>query len=75
MNHTNHPRNTNEEQPQQALNNAARAESNDGKTTKGNTGVKADREHNHRKRPGFKSRLGTMIMFFGFIWFGWFLCP
>jgi hypothetical protein len=40
------------------------------KTTKGNTGVKADREHNHRKRPGFKSRLGTMIMFFGFIWFG-----
>jgi hypothetical protein len=39
MNHTNHTRNTNEEQPQQALNNAARAESNDGKTTKGNAGV------------------------------------
>jgi hypothetical protein len=41
MNHTNHPRNTNEEQlqPQQTPNPTARTEENNRETTEGNAGV------------------------------------
>jgi hypothetical protein len=40
MNHTNHPHNTNEEQPQQTPNNTARIKANNRETTKNNTDMK-----------------------------------
>jgi SET domain-containing protein len=46
MNHTNQPRNTNEEQPQpqQTHNTTTRTKNNDRKTTEGSAGVRTDKE-------------------------------
>jgi hypothetical protein len=46
MNHTNQPRNTNEEQPQpqQTPNTTTRTKNNDRKTTEGSAGVRTDKE-------------------------------
>jgi hypothetical protein len=50
MNHTNHPRNTNEEQPQQTPNTKTRTENNDRKTTENNTGVRNSEPPNKPKK-------------------------
>jgi len=45
MNHTNHPRNTNEEQPQQTHNTTTRTENNR-ETTEGGVGMKLKKLQN-----------------------------
>jgi SET domain-containing protein len=52
MNHTNQPRNTNEEQPQpqQTPNTKTRTENNDRKTTENNTGVRNSEPPNKPKK-------------------------
>ena len=46
MNHTNQPRNTNEEQPQQTPNTKTRTEENNGETTEGNAGIEFTERRN-----------------------------
>jgi hypothetical protein len=52
MNHTNHPRHLNEEQPQpqQALDPTTRTEENNRETTKNNTGVRNSEPPNKPKK-------------------------